>query len=79
MNSILKKFLIIIILLVFLVAFNISYSALNLDNLAFVIALGIDVSDTKEIKVTFQFVKPPSTSEGSNQESQIIEDSIDAN
>ena len=79
MNSILKKIFIIIIILIFLVAFNASYSALNLDNLAFVIALGIDVSDTKEIKVTFQFVKAPSTSEGSNQESQLISDSIDAN
>lgn len=79
MNNILKKFFIIIVILVFLVAFNSSYSALNLDNLALVVALGIDVSDTKEIKVTFQFVKAPSTTEGSNQESQIIENSIDAN
>ena len=79
MNSIFKKIFIIIIIIVFLVAFNASYAALNLDNLAFVIALGIDVSDTKEIKVTFQFVKAPSTSEGSNQESQLIVDSIDAN
>ena len=79
MNSILKKIFIAIILLILLVAFNSSYSALNIDNLAFVVAMGFDVSDTKEIKVTFQFVKPPSTTEGSNQESQIIEDSIDAN
>lgn len=79
MNTIFKKIFIITIILVFLVAFNSSYSALNLDNLAFVIALGIDISDTKQIKVTFQFVKPPSSSEGTNQESQIIVDSIDAN
>lgn len=79
MNSILKKIFITVIILVLLVAFNSSYSALNIDNLAFVVAMGFDVSDTKEIKVTFQFVKPPSTTEGSNQDSQIIEDSINAN
>lgn len=79
MNNIFKKIFILTIILVLLVAFNSSYSSLNLDNLAFVIGLGIDVSDTKEIKVTFQFVKPPSTSEGSNEESQIIVDSIDTN
>lgn len=79
MNNILKKIFITIIILVLLIAFNSSYSALNIDNLAFVVAMGIDVSDTKQIKVTFQFVKPPSTTEGSNQESQIIEDSVDAN
>lgn len=79
MINILKKIFILTIILILLVAFNSSYSALNLDNLAFVIGLGIDVSDTKEIKVTFQFVKPPSTSEGSNEESQIIVDSVDTN
>lgn len=79
MNSIWKKIFIITILLVFLVAFNSSYSSLNIDNLGFVVALGIDVSDTKEIKVTFQFVQPPSTTEGSNQESKIVVDSVDAN
>lgn len=79
MNSILKKTFITVIILILLVAFNSSYSALNIDNLAFVVAMGIDVSDIKEIKVTFQFVRPPSTSEGSNQESQIIVDTIDAN
>ena len=79
MNSILKKTFITVIILILLVAFNSSYSALNIDNLAFVVAMGIDVSDIKEIKVTFQFVRPPSTSEGSNQESQIIVDTTDAN
>lgn len=79
MNSILKKIFITVIILILLIAFNSSYSALNIDNLAFVIAMGIDVSDTKDIKITFQFVKPPSTTEGSNQESQIIVNTVDAN
>lgn len=47
--------------------------------MAFVVALGIDTSDSKEIKVTFQFVNPPSTSEGSNQESKVFQDTVDCN
>lgn len=62
----------------FIIGFSSSYCSLNIDNLAFVSAIGIDVSDTKTIKVTFQFVNPPSTSEGSNQDSKIIIDTVDA-
>lgn len=79
MQSVLKKIFIIVIIIIFIVAFSSSYNTLNIDNLAFVVALGIDVSDSKELKVTFQFVNPPSTHEGSNQESKIIEDSVDSN
>lgn len=74
-----KKFFIFIIIIIFIIAFSASYNTLNIDNLAFVVALGIDVSDSKDIKVTFQFVNLSSTSEGTNQESKIIEDSIDTN
>ena len=40
--------------------------------------MGIDTSETKGLKVTFQFVNPPSTSEGSNQEANIFEDTVEA-
>lgn len=77
MQNTFKKILTIILIIILIIAFSSSYNYSNIDNLAFVVALGIDVSDTKNIKVTFQFVKPPSTSEGSNQESKIFEDSVD--
>lgn len=78
MKNILRKTLIFIIIIIFICSFSSSYNSLNLDNLAFVVALGIDKSDTNNIKVTFQFVNPPSTSEGSSQDSKIIIDAVDA-
>ncbi len=78
MNKIFIKLFIIVLILVLLVAFSSSYGALNIDNLAFAVALGIDTSETKGLKVTFQFVNPPSTSEGSNQEANIFEDTVEA-
>ena len=38
----------------FFVAFSNSYKALNIDNLAFVVAIGIDSTDTNKFKITFQ-------------------------
>ena len=79
LKKIFIKIFIIIIIIIFFISFSYSYKTLNIENLAFVVALGIDTSDSKEIKVTFQFVNPPSTSEGSNQEVKILEDSVDTN
>lgn len=79
LKKIFIKIFIIILIIIFFISFSYSYKALNIDNLAFVVALGIDSSDSKEIKVTFQFVNPPSTSEGSNQESKIFQDTVDCN
>lgn len=62
----------------FFVAFSNSYKALNIDNLAFVVAIGIDSTDTNKFKITFQFVNPPSTNEGSIQEAKILEDAVEA-
>lgn len=79
MKKIFIKIFIIILIIIFFISFSYSYKALNIENLAFVVALGIDSSDSKEIKVTFQFVNPPSTNEGSNQESKIFQDTVDCN
>ena len=78
MKNIIKKSFIITLIIIFFTAFSNSYEALNIDNLALVVALGIDSTNTDKIKVTFQFVNPPSTSEGSNQETKILEDAVEA-
>lgn len=78
MQSILKKLLIFLLIIIFFIAFSASYASLNIDTLAFVVALGIDISDSDKIKVTFQFVNPPSTTEGTNQESQIFENTVES-
>ena len=78
MKNIIRKSFIITLIIIFFTAFSNSYEALNIDNLALVVALGIDSTNTDKIKVTFQFVNPPSTSEGSNQETKILEDAVEA-
>ena len=78
MKEIIKKIFIIILIIMFFVAFSNSYKALNIDDLAFVVAIGIDSTDTNKFKITFQFVNPPSTSDGSIQEAKILEDAVEA-
>lgn len=78
MKNFAKKTLITIIVIIFIISFSSSYSSLSIDNLAFVVAMGIDASDTKNIRVTFEFVNTPSSSEGSIQNSKIVIDSVDA-
>lgn len=64
MKNIIKKIFIFIVIIVFLLAFSASYSSLNIDNLAYVLALGIDVADEEKIQVTFQFSTPVSIESG---------------
>ena len=66
MKKIIKKIFIFIIIIIFIMAFSHSYSSLNIDNLAYVIALGIDLADNGKIQVTFQFSTPVSIESGDN-------------
>lgn len=65
MNNIIKKIFILILIIIFVYSFSASYSSLSIDNLAFTIALGIDKSDTNNLKVTFEFILPSASNEGS--------------
>ena len=58
MNKTLFKFLVIsIVSLIFLYGYSGSYSSTNIDNISYVTALGIDLSDDKQnLKVTFEFM-----------------------
>lgn len=83
MNKTLKNIFIIILIVLFIIAFSDSYLSLSLDNLAYVIAIGIDKSDTNNLQVTFQFSTPnsdsssQSESESSGKTSSIIK-TVDA-
>lgn len=68
MTNILKKLFIVVIIIIFLIAFSASYTSSNIGNLAVVVAIGLDVSDTNKIKVTFQFIKPSSVSDSGTSE-----------
>jgi len=64
MKKLLKNLFIFIVIIVFLLAFSHSYSSLNIDNLAYVVALGIDSTDDNNLQVTFQFSTPVSIESG---------------
>lgn len=56
MNRIIKNSFIVIMCIVLLLGFNASYTSLNIDNLAYVVALGIDIGENDIYKVSFQFI-----------------------
>lgn len=63
-SNLLTKLFITILVIVFVTSFSASYNSLNIDNLAFVIALGIDKSETNKLEVTFEFSAVDPSSEG---------------
>ena len=63
MNKLLKTLFIIILIIVFLSAFSSSYTSLSIDHIASVVAMGIDVSDSNNLRVSFQFTNASSVSE----------------
>lgn len=83
MNKTLKNLFILTLIILFIIAFSDSYLSLSLDNLAYVIAIGIDKSNTNNLQVTFQFSTPnsdsssQSESESSGKTSSIIK-TVDA-
>ncbi len=67
MNKFLKNTSIVIMCVVLLLGFNASYTSLNIDNLAYVVAIGIDVGKNDVYKVSFQFI--PRSSEEKSESS----------
>lgn len=57
-NNIFNKIFILILIIIFISFFSASYNSLNLDNLAFAVAIGIDKSTSNKLKVTFEFLAP---------------------
>ena len=57
-NNIFNKFFILVLIIIFISFFSASYNSLNLDNLAFAVAIGIDKSTSNKLKVTFEFLAP---------------------
>lgn len=80
MNKIIRNTFIVIVILVFMMAFTPSYTSLNIDNLAYVVALGIDVGETEKFNITFQFTTGSSGGESgsSSQKSPLIMNSVEA-
>lgn len=80
LKNIYKYLIIIIIVIIFSLAFTSSHIVQSVDDLAYTVALGIDVGDREDLKVTFQFTMPaPSGEGGSGQSSPSVIDSVEAN
>ena len=76
-----NKNLVIIVLFVFLFAFFIngfsaSYTSRKIENLAYVLALGIDVGEKTKLKVSAQFTKSASVSPGSGTSAEDIDNIV---
>jgi len=79
MKKIVRNILIFLITIIFLIAFSSSYAYLSIDNLAYVLAMGIDTSDNNKLKVTFQFSTTASITEsGSSQKSPPVNNTVEA-
>lgn len=74
-----RKLLVFIIILLFLTVFSASYNALNIEKLAYVVAIGIDTSDKNLYSFSFQFTNVSSNSDsGSSEKSPSIVNSVEA-
>lgn len=67
MNKSLKKY-IVLLLIVSISTFFLSgcYSEKNIDHLAYVVALGLDISSTNNLSLSFQLSTPSNSSDGGN-------------
>ncbi len=68
MKHLLKVFSFVVIFVILTVSFSSSYTRLNLDNIAVVVAIGIDKGENNKLKVSFQFTNPSSVSESGSSE-----------
>lgn len=83
MVKLLKKIFIFLLIILFIMAFSNSYSTLNIDNLAYVLALGVDTTPNNTFRVTFQLSTSAPVSEsgsgsGSQEKSPNIVNSVEA-
>lgn len=79
MNKIIRNIFILILIIVFIVAFSSSYLSLSMDNLAYVLAIGIDKADDNNLQVSFQFsTTTKSTESGSSEKTPTVMNSVKA-
>lgn len=79
MNKLIKTLFVLILIILFIVAFSNSYLSLSIDNLAYVLAIGIDKSNTNKLRVSFQFSTTNAISEaGTSQKTPSLIKSVEA-
>ena len=65
-SNIVRNIFILILVITLIGAFSASYTSRGIDNLAYVIAIGVDTTENDNIKVTFQFTPSSSFSENAS-------------
>ena len=79
MNKIVKNITILIFIIIFIAGFASSYKSLSIDNLAYVLAIGIDSTDDNQLEVSFQFSNPiPASESGSSEKAKTMIDTVKA-
>lgn len=79
MNKFIRNLFIFILIIILIIAFSSSYASLNIDNLAYVLAIGIDTSDDNKMQVTFQFsTTAPASESGSTEKTSPITNTVTA-
>ena len=66
----------LILLVIFTNGFSAAYTSRKIDNLAYVLALGIDVGEKSKMKVSAQFTKSASVSPGSGTSAEDIDNIV---
>lgn len=76
----LKFYAIVVIILVFIYAFSVSYTSDSIDNITYVIALAVDLGkNDKNLQITFEFMDTSSFSkDGSSESKTAIIDTVNA-
>lgn len=66
----------LIILVIFANGFSVAYTSREMGNLAYILALGIDVGEKSKMKVSAQFTKSASVSPGSGTSAEDIDNIV---
>ena len=79
MSKLARNILIFVIILFFLVAFSPSYVSLDIDNLVYVAAIGIDKGSREKFNISFQFTPGGAHSEnGTTSKAPLVINSVEA-
>lgn len=79
MHKIIRNLFIFILIIVFIIAFSSSYLSLSIDNLAYVLVIGIDKGTDNNLEVSFQFsTTSKSTESGSTEKTPTVMDTVTA-
>lgn len=79
MQKFIRNLFVFIFIILFIIAFSSSYLSLSIDNLAYVLAIGIDKGKDNILEVSFQFsTTSKSTESGSTEKTPTVMDSVTA-